>query len=100
VWEETVNQWTEHEAEFEKLLGRIRELAERSGFVLNPDAERVSKVVGLMTNNLVDAGKRYCPCKQSHPLDVKADVLCPCPTWREEIARDGHCACRLFFSKA
>lgn len=92
-----MNPWTTHLAEYETLLGDLRQTAERNGYVLNPDQERVEKVVGLMTENLVSAGRRFCPCKQSRPLNPEEDVVCPCPSWKVEIENDGRCFCRLFF---
>jgi len=67
------------------------------GFVLNPDTERTLKVSNLLARNFAEFGKYYCPCKQSHPLDPHKDVVCPCPTIHGEVARGGHCFCRLFF---
>ena len=78
-------------------LSRIKKIAEQGGHVLNPDEERIRKVIGLMTMNHNEFGKYYCPCKQSHPLDPHKDVLCPCDELQAEIAKDGHCFCRLFF---
>jgi ferredoxin-thioredoxin reductase catalytic subunit len=72
-------------------------VARQGGYALNPDKARVAKVLGLMTENLVATGKPYCPCKQSDPLNPLADATCPCPNWKEEIKRDGHCFCRLFY---
>lgn len=94
-----MNQWTTHLVEYEGLLEQLRQTAEGNGHTLNPDQERVEKVVGLMTENLVAAGRRFCPCKQTHPLDPDKDVVCPCPTWKAEIEKDGHCFCRLFYRK-
>ena len=92
-----MNQWTPHTEEYQALLQDVKRLAGQNGYIINPDLERVEKVVGLMTENLVTAGKRYCPCKQSHPLDPQTDVTCPCPPWKGEIRKDGHCFCRLFY---
>lgn len=94
-----MNQWTTHMSEYEELRKSLEEMAERSGFILNPDIERLEKVVGLMTENRVLAGQRFCPCKQSHPLDPGRDVVCPCPEWKSEIEAEGHCFCRLFFAR-
>lgn len=77
-------------------LERIRALAEANGYRLNPDEERLKKVVGLMTMNFNETGRYYCPCKQSHPLDPK-DILCPCSEMDEEIRAGGSCFCKLFF---
>ncbi len=84
-------------AEYTKNLARINKIAQENGYVLNPDQERLRKVVGLMTINKIEFGKYYCPCKQTHPLDPLADVLCPCPEIDEEIVTDGHCFCKLFY---
>jgi ferredoxin-thioredoxin reductase catalytic subunit len=94
-----MNRWTDHAAEYETALLRVSEIAKKKGYILNTDEERVEKVVGLMTENHILAGKYFCPCKQTHPLDPDSDVTCPCPSWIEEIDRDGHCYCRLFFKK-
>jgi ferredoxin-thioredoxin reductase catalytic subunit len=92
-----MNQWTTHDAEYDALRKDLEEVATRAGYVLNPDGGRLEKVLGLMTENLVLTGKRFCPCKQSHPLDPGRDVVCPCPEWKREIETEGHCFCRLFF---
>jgi ferredoxin-thioredoxin reductase catalytic subunit len=76
---------------------RARLVGDELGYVLNPDIERTLKVSNLLARNFAEFGKYYCPCKQSHPLDPEKDVLCPCPTLREEVDKEGHCFCRLFF---
>jgi ferredoxin-thioredoxin reductase catalytic subunit len=86
-------------AEYESTLKKARDLADESGWILNPDGERVEKVVGLMTINHNQTGRYFCPCKQSHPLDPAKDVICPCPDLSEEMQADGHCFCRLFYVK-
>ena len=95
-----MNKWTARTGEFRALHESLARIAEENGLTLNPDEERVEKVVGLMTENVAEFGKRYCPCKQSHPLAPEKDVLCPCPTWKSEIADDGHCFCRLFYAES
>ena len=78
-------------------LARIQDLAQKNGFILNPDEERIKKVVGLMTMNYDSHNDYYCPCKQSHPLDPEKDVTCPCTEWQDEIQKDGYCFCKLFY---
>lgn len=85
--------------EYEKNLQRLQKIAQEQGLALNPDQERVEKVVGLMTANFEAVGEYICPCKQKSKPPVKgADILCPCPEMAEEIEKSGHCFCRLFFS--
>jgi ferredoxin-thioredoxin reductase catalytic subunit len=82
---------------YNKNLARVRALAADKGYMLNPDEERIAKVIGLMTMNYITHAKYYCPCKQSHPLDPQNDVICPCPELESEIAKDRNCFCRLFY---
>jgi len=85
--------------EYERNLQRLRTIAQERELVLNPDEARVEKVVGLMTENYTAVGQYVCPCKQEHKPPVKgADTLCPCPEMMDEVAKDGHCFCRLFFN--
>ncbi|HDR00429.1 MAG TPA: ferredoxin:thioredoxin reductase [candidate division WOR-3 bacterium] len=79
-------------------LERARRVADKLGLVLNPNRERALKVATLLAKNHAEHGKYYCPCKQSHPLDPAKDTVCPCPTLTEEIAADGHCFCKLFYT--
>lgn len=78
-------------------IARARQVGEGLGYVLNPDPERTLKVSNLLARNFAEHGKYYCPCKQSHPLDPAKDVVCPCPSIHDEVKKDGHCFCRLFF---
>jgi len=78
-------------------IERAREVGVQRGYVLNSDTKRVRKIANLLVQNEEQFGKYYCPCKQSHPLDPAKDVLCPCPTLKDEVAKDGRCFCRLFF---
>ncbi len=92
IWDRVVGT-----KEYNENLARIKALAKEKNYILNPDEERVKKVVGLMTLNFIEFNGYYCPCKQSHPLDRIKDPVCPCPQLDEEVARDGNCFCRLFF---
>jgi ferredoxin-thioredoxin reductase catalytic subunit len=83
--------------EFKKNLSRIEKIAHIKKYMLNPDTARLEKVIGLMSMNKQSAGKYFCPCKQSHPLDPLKDVTCPCSELDQQIAKDGNCHCRVFF---
>jgi len=80
-------------------IERARKVGEERGVMLNPHTKRARKIANLLTQNEEQFGKRYCPCKQSHPLDPAKDPVCPCDGLDEEVARDGHCHCWLFFKK-
>ena len=83
--------------EYNHNLEKIRKIADLKGYKLNPDEERVKKVIGLMTKNSNETSRNFCPCKQSHPLDIKNDTTCPCPELDAEVAKQGNCFCQLFF---
>lgn len=84
---------------YAKNLIRIQKIANDRNLVLNLDQARKQKVISLMTENFKAVGEYICPCKQKNKPPVKGeDILYPCPDMMAEIARDGHCHCRLFFS--
>ena len=85
--------------EYNENLARVNKIAQENDYDLNPDQERLQKVVGLMTMNHNEFGKYYCPCKQSHLLDPQKDILCPCPPLADEVKNDGCCFCKLFFKR-
>ena len=85
---------------YEENVSRLEAIAEKKGLMLNPDRERVAKVVGLMTENYQAIGEYVCPCKQKNKPPVKGqDTLCPCPEMDKEIDESGNCHCRLFFKR-
>ena len=89
-------------------LDRARRLVERriecylhrSPYRLFPDEVVVRSLVARLARNLVRHGRQYCPCRKVTG-DLAADRrnICPCRTHRDQIARDGHCECRLFVSQ-
>ena len=89
----------EQDKAYKKNFSRLERIAGEKKYGFNTDKERVNKVVGLMTKNFKEFRDYYCPCKQHHPLDREADPLCPCEELNSEIDENGHCICRLFYSK-
>ena len=86
-------------SEYENNLSRLQAIARDKELVLNPDEARAQKVVGLMTDNFTAIGEYVCPCKQKNKPPVKGqDTLCPCPEMMDEVSKEGHCFCRLFFT--
>ncbi len=81
-------------------LERLIRIAEENALTLNPDEERVKKVVGLMADNFDAVQEWVCPCKQTvKPAEKGKDKTCPCPEWLDEIKAEGHCFCKLFFTR-
>lgn len=85
---------------YEQNLNRLKGIAESNGLILNPDQQRVEKVVGLMATNYEITEEWICPCKQTvKPAEKGKDIVCPCPEWQDEIEDLGHCHCKLFYAK-
>ena len=76
---------------------RLRKFAEKKELILNPNIDWVEQVIRLMANNYLEFGKYYCPCKQHHPVEPDKDPVCPCAEVDDEVKKDGHCHCRLFY---
>ena len=84
---------------YDENVRRLENIADERNLVFNPDPARVQKVIGLMTENFEAVGEYVCPCKQKNKPPVKGqDTLCPCPEMADEITKDGHCYCRLFYT--
>jgi len=79
----------------------VTKYAERSSFFLNPDDVVVKNIILGLVRNRVKYGYAYCPCREVKGIpEEDARNICPCPTHKEEIARQGTCECGLFVSKA
>jgi len=88
----------EDKEDIEKIIQSYQEYAEKNGFKLNPDREVVKRLVIGMLENEKKYGARYCPCRRitGNPEEDKKKI-CPCFWHREEVERDGHCFCGLFY---
>lgn len=85
---------------YEKNLERLQTVALTKGLRLNADNSRLEKVIGMMTDNFSQHGLHYCPCKQQNDIpQPKVDVTCPCENLNKEIEAQGHCKCRVFYTK-
>jgi len=73
------------------------EYAKKSGFQLNPDKSAVERVVKGLLANEQKYGEKYCPCRRvSGDKEADKKNICPCVYHKDEIAKDGHCFCKLF----
>jgi ferredoxin-thioredoxin reductase catalytic chain len=81
------------------LYRRLKEEAEASGYLLNPDEDFVMDLmVGLVTNE-----ERYgyisCPCRDADGVREKdRDIICPCNYRDPDLAEFGMCYCALYVS--
>lgn len=84
----------------ELVEARIQRYLRGSPYRLFPDQVVVRHLVNRLACNLVEHGRQYCPCRPvSGDRAADRPNICPCRSHHDEIARDGHCECRLFVSQ-
>jgi len=82
----------------EQLKEISQKYADSQGFKLNEDPQMLELVLKGLLENEKKHGFRYCPCRVLEgKKEVDAKKICPCFWHKEEIKRDGHCKCQLFF---
>jgi ferredoxin-thioredoxin reductase catalytic subunit len=80
------------------IIDRYDNYAKSNGFRLNPDKKTVERVINGLLLNEKKYGKRYCPCRRvSGNEEEDSKKICPCAFHKEELEKDGHCFCNLFF---
>ena len=83
-----------------EIIENCKKYAEKNGFGLNLNKKAVETIVKGLLENEKKYGQRYCPCRRvTGNAEEDRPKICPCAWHRQEIERDGHCYCRLFFSK-
>jgi ferredoxin-thioredoxin reductase catalytic subunit len=72
--------------------------AEKNGWVLNPNSEELATTLRGLVTNRARFGRLYCPCRlrSGDPKEDKK-IICPGISHQDEIEKEGHCHCRLFF---
>ena len=84
----------------ENLIENYKRYAETNGFELNPDEKVIERLVSGLLENEKKYGAKYCPCRRvAGNKEEDRPKICPCRWHREEIERDGHCFCGLFYKK-
>jgi len=84
----------------EDIFRSVEKYAQKKGYVLNPDKEVVDTVINGLAHNKIKYGRRYCPCRiVTGNAEEDKKNICPCIYHEDEIKRDGHCHCMLFYDK-
>ncbi len=82
----------------EEIIKKYQRYADENGLKLNPDGKAVERLVKGLLANEKKYGARYCPCRRiTGNLEEDRPKICPCQWHREEIEKDGHCFCGLFY---
>ena len=73
-------------------------IARKNGWVLNPDEDHRRIVIRGLVRNKEKFGRPYCPCRlRSGDEERDRAIECPCIYHKDEIAKDGHCHCLLYY---
>ena len=78
----------------------VQRVAEKQGWVLNPDPKFLAKIVDGLKTNYNRYGYFMCPCRDGdgdHQTDK--DIVCPCTYNLPDQAEFGHCFCGLYLAK-
>ena len=92
-----MTEMTQEELE-EQILTWAKDYAQKNGWSLNPDDKQLRTVIRGLARNTLRFGERYCPCRlRSGDAEEDRKIICPCIYHRDEIEKEGHCHCNLFF---
>jgi ferredoxin-thioredoxin reductase catalytic subunit len=85
----------------EKDLIKISEdYANSQGFKLNDNKQIVLGIIRGLLRNKKFKGDIYCPCRiVTDNKEEDKKIICPCIYHKDEIKKDGHCKCTLFWKK-
>lgn len=84
----------------EEIIKNYEEYAKQNGFKLNPNRAVVEGIAKGLLRNKEKYGEKYCPCRRvTGDREADKKLICPCAFHKDEIAKDGHCFCRLFFKQ-
>lgn len=84
----------------EEVIKGYEKYAEENGLGLNPNREVLKRLAKGLLANEKKYGERYCPCRRvSGDKEEDKPKICPCKWHKEEVEKDGHCFCGMFFKK-
>jgi ferredoxin-thioredoxin reductase catalytic subunit len=76
-----------------RTIEEAKKIGEAKGWCLNPDKKAVENIIKAMNNKKEKFGEYYCPCR----LQKIPENICPCKWAPDEIEKDGHCHCLLYY---
>jgi ferredoxin-thioredoxin reductase catalytic chain len=77
----------------------IRAVAEKNGWVINPEDDFVGQIAKGLAVNYNTYGYYLCPCRDGDGArEADQDIICPCEYLRADHEEYGHCLCGLFLS--
>ena len=89
---------TELQESEEEMLKWAKGYAKKHGYELNPDAAVTSNVIKGLVRIKSKFGRPYCPCRiRTGDEEKDRAIECPCVYHKDEITKQGHCHCNLYF---
>ncbi len=75
-------------------------IARKNEWDLNPEEGHLRTVIRGLVRNKKKFGRPYCPCRlRSGDEERDRAIECPCIYHKDEIAKEGHCHCLLYYKK-
>ena len=91
---------TDESAEHADMLKWAKGYAHKNGWTLNTDEKQLMTVIKGLVRNKTKFDQPYCPCRiRSGDEEKDRAIECPCVYHKEEVAKQGHCHCHLYFKK-
>ncbi len=86
----------------EQLMNLLQKITENKDFMLNPDKEKVGKIVEGLLQNEKRFKLRLCPCRlRDGTRERDLQLLCPCKFKEDEAWKNlGRCTCNLFVKRS
>lgn len=80
----------------ERTVDDVQKVADKCGWLLNPNEKVVKGNLRVQNRNLDKYGKPFCPCK---PEKIDRNICgdCGCVDAADEIKAMGHCHCNLYW---
>jgi len=83
-----------------KRYQEIKDIAAKSGYLLNPDEEMTIALVDGLVVNDKRYGDEVCPCRLfKGTLKDNLDIVCPCYYRDDDLAEYGACFCALYVTQ-
>jgi ferredoxin-thioredoxin reductase catalytic subunit len=83
------------------MLKWAKAYAHKQGWSLNTDEKQLNTVIKGLVRNKTKFGHSYCPCRlRSGDEEKDTAIECPCIYHRDEVMKQGHCHCNLYFKEA
>ena len=87
-------------ADLESVRQYALQVANRRGWVVNPDLKFTDVILAGLSSTAVRTGWPYCPCRDVEGEDGNnKDIICPCSYAAADIDEHGQCYCGLYLGK-